>query len=123
MVIENDYIGIQIERFLKPNVTTIKKTIVRLFERGRSVEDFSITYRRCYGKEGAPFLPVLNFSIQKDESGFHFIKSSPKSTTSVKAAAPPDGYSFKETKNKRIISVYFNCDLIYMNKNKRRYND
>jgi hypothetical protein len=104
-----------------------KPTRVRVFERNKSVEDFSISYRVDKNDKDLLKGPVFNFTVEKavynGVEGYIIKKVSKKSTTDVFVSSLPVRGDLKTVAKRRILELHFECDVIYTATGKRRYED
>jgi len=103
-----------IEKF-KKNITDLilegRSTVIRIFERERCIEDFSVTFTNI-GKA------IHNFSIKKrilaDGSEVCEIKkTAKKASSSVYFSDPPEETDFVVISKRNVLCIYFKCDVFY----------
>lgn len=126
-----------------PSFDTDNKPMrVRIHERNKSVEDFSISYRvdKIKRKEdedpikykrrfNAPRMHkshIFNFTIKpaifQEKEGYIFKRVSNKSTTDVFVSELPVRGELRTCGSRRILDLFFECDVVYTATGKGRYN-
>lgn len=104
---------------------TSKPMRVRVFERKRPVGDFSISYKKDKTDKSILGHPFFCFEAYADVNGFVIKKTSQHSNgnSDLFVKELPIGGKLTTKANRRILELYFNCDIVYVATGERRYKD
>ena len=106
---------LELEEILNKMIKETKSTRLRFFEHGKSVEDFSISYKL----DGTP---IRNFTIEEDNDNLIIKKKAKGSTKHITFNRTNDNSVILSTTKRKIIKININSNIYYLDGSRRYAN-